>query len=146
MSYTDEDIQDLYEDLSTIGAAETPAEEAHRHFVAFHISMSDKVILNKKHHFFRLREYLIQNDIPHTYVSRLTVRGLSNGLGSFRFEVFPLIRGQGIMTICVMNIDCLQGDIQRHEDFSSLLAYTEGLRDKYSHLLSSDGLETLNIV
>jgi hypothetical protein len=45
-----------------------------------------------------------------------------------------------------MNIDCLQGDIQRHEDFSSLLAYTEGLRDKYSHLLSSDGLETLNIV
>jgi hypothetical protein len=146
MSYTDEDIQDLYEDLSTIGLAETPAEEAHRHFVAFHISIKDKLITTKKAHFFHLREFLIQNQIPHTYVSRLTVRGLSNGLGSFSFEVFPVIREQGIMTICVMNIDSLQGDIQRHEDFSSLLAYTEGLRDKYSHLLSSDGLETLNIV
>jgi hypothetical protein len=150
MTYSDKDILDLHTDLQDIGLAETPTEEAQRHCTNFRAFMKGNPFPRGREgrsfpgigvNSYYLREYLTQQGVPHTYVSRLTAPEWRN----FSFEVFPVVRGQAIMALTVVDIDSLPEDFRRHEDLPSLLAYTEELKVKWSDFEGA-GLETLNIV
>lgn len=91
--YTDEDILDLYEDLQTIGAAETPAEEGQRIIRGLGIG--------SKRSPSEWSKLLTQKGIPHTFG---TVLFIKVDVPRFQdqivisFSIYPIVRGQALTT------------------------------------------------
>jgi hypothetical protein len=91
MSYTDEDILDLYEDLQTIGAAETPQEKAEALFKGFvtyadeHIDPSTMKWIPEVNQ--ALIRWLLKGEVPISFVLVLLP-----GSDSTRM-IFPLYKG-----------------------------------------------------
>jgi hypothetical protein len=91
--YTDSDILDLYEDLQTVGAAETPQEEGQR--------LIQELGIGSKRSPSEWSKLLTQKGIPHTFG---TVLFIKVDVPRFRdqiiiaFSIYPLVRGQAINT------------------------------------------------
>jgi hypothetical protein len=81
MTYTDEDIQDLYTDLLGIGLAETPAEEATR----------ARELLERGITMGQASQILSDNRIPHTFYTALWA--YDKGIGIDYRSNWILVRG-----------------------------------------------------
>ena len=127
MTYTDEDILDLYTCLQGIGLAETPAEEAHRHYTDFINSVQGKHITRPLECYFR--DYLLRNQIPHSYASTFSVIK-DKYCDSCIFFLYFVIRGQ-IFSFKGRNLtplDPIPPGIVFHQDSPSLLQHIKTLR------------------
>jgi hypothetical protein len=94
MTYTDEDILSLYEDLSTIGAAETPEEEVYRLVKAWsNDSLKDPSLIQSV----SIIHFLLAKSVPHTYL--VSVYFLTSGCRYPRLMVVPVVRGMYILDL-----------------------------------------------
>jgi hypothetical protein len=98
MTYSDEDILDLYEDLQGVGMTETDGEAVVRHLKAF---VDQDYLKDLPHHmtptrdqaFGLLSRFLTENQIPHSFCSATVIdRGLRE---VDTYYVFPLIHLKG---------------------------------------------------
>jgi len=139
MTYTEEDILDLYTDLQDIGLAETPAEEAQRHHTDFINLMRGKSIIQTRPIECYFRDYLLQNQIPHSYASIFNVIQDS----CYMFIIYFVIRGQNFRFrgMSLGPLDPIPQHIVFHQDHSSLLEHAEILKARWPNLQGN----TLNI-
>jgi hypothetical protein len=131
--YTDKDILDLYTCLQGIGLAETPAEEAQRHYKSLINIMWEKSIIQTKPIRFYFRDYLLQNHIPHTYASTSIIERGSY----FPYYFYFVIRGK-VFQLTVRGIaplDPIPPDIVFHQDLPSLVHYAKSRKAKGSNPL-----------
>jgi hypothetical protein len=139
--YTDEDIQDLYTDLCTVGAAETPAEEAERHRLEAQMSMSYPIMSPSM----KILEYFVNSSIPHTYL--LIVRDPI--VSRQTTTIYPVVRGQVVtFSHCLPleeyldQVQSRMNHISQHQNLQDLKTsllelqkvYTEISATKYSFL------------
>jgi hypothetical protein len=148
MTYTEEELLDLLDDLGTVGHYEKPAEEAQRHSTDFlkylqknSVSPDGNFIDYRRKLLYSLIYFLVDRNIPHTFASRLTITEWEN----MHFQVFVLVRGKSIGALSSLDMDTLAGEVVRHQDLPQLLAHTAELKAKYSGFTGM-GLETLDIV
>ena len=143
MSYSDEDILDLYEDLQGIGLAETPAEEAERHRLEANKSIANSP--TTKAPSLTHLEYFVNSSIPHTYL--LLVR---DPIASRQTTtIYPVVRGQVVTLLHCVPVEDYIGQVQskmnhisQHQNLQGLKAsllelqktYTEISATKYSFL------------
>jgi hypothetical protein len=143
MSYSDEDILELYEDLQGIGLAETPAEEAERHRLESKKGLDYSSAMKAPS--LTLLEYFIDNSIPHTYL--LMVRDPIARRQTT--TLYPVVRGQVVtLSYClpveeyIDQVQSRMNHISQHQNLQDLKAsllrlqkiYTEISATKYSFL------------
>jgi hypothetical protein len=94
MTYTDEDILDLYEDLKSVGMAETDGEAAVRHLKDFLAQdyLKDLALYMTPDHdqaFRMMADFLEGKGIPHSYCSVTLIDHAPGGVDVY--YVFPTI-------------------------------------------------------
>lgn len=124
MSYTDSDILDLYNDLHTVGLAETPYEEAER------IRQEIRPIYSKSLTPTRDVIPLLQaRNIPHSYILILRVNPT---IKTVTTTAFPLIRGH---VLCLSEVLPLDSFIQKYSSKVLDLRQCEDLQSMKQTLL-----------
>jgi hypothetical protein len=144
MSYTEEDILDLFADLHSVGLAETPEEEADRHRkeskkgLVYSPAMKSPSLISL--------EYFVNSSIPHTYLLLVRVNPIASRQTT---TIYPVVRGQVVtLSHCLPveeyldQVQSRMNHISQHQNLQDLKAcllelqktYTEISVTKYSFL------------
>ena len=95
MTYTDQDILDLYNHLQTVGLAETPKEEAERLRTEAREEYRQSRTPNRRAPQIDMVKWILDRNIPHTYALIVRETPYANGMIT---TLFPVVRGYVLYT------------------------------------------------
>lgn len=142
MTYTDEDILDLYNHLQDVGLAETPKEEAERLRTEARKDSRQRIASQ-----IDMVKWILDRNIPHTYALHVCETPYSNGMIT---TLFPVVRGYVLCTSDTLTLAQFESirSIHSFHYFPTLKGLKQGLLElnKIYPTITPDKYSFLDIV